>query len=71
MVTADGREKRADGNWGESMDSIHGLKGGANIMLGGKRHSLGMSFYEPTVVENVSNDTLRNDDIEQSVDDKA
>uniref|UniRef100_M8BRX0 Succinate-semialdehyde dehydrogenase, mitochondrial n=1 Tax=Aegilops tauschii TaxID=37682 RepID=M8BRX0_AEGTA len=25
---------------------------GANIMLGGKRHSLGMSFYEPTVVGN-------------------
>ncbi|KAM3228127.1 hypothetical protein ACQJBY_059688 [Aegilops geniculata] len=31
---------------------------GANIMLGGKRHSLGMSFYEPTVVGNVSNDML-------------
>ncbi|AQK60332.1 Succinate-semialdehyde dehydrogenase mitochondrial [Zea mays] len=27
-------------------------------MLGGKRHSLGMSFYEPTVVGNVSNDML-------------
>ncbi|GJM90337.1 hypothetical protein PR202_ga06606 [Eleusine coracana subsp. coracana] len=31
---------------------------GANIMLGGKRHSLGMTFYEPTVVGNVSNDML-------------
>ncbi|AQK68787.1 Succinate-semialdehyde dehydrogenase mitochondrial [Zea mays] len=31
---------------------------GANVMLGGKRHSLGMSFYEPTVVGNVSNDML-------------
>jgi succinate-semialdehyde dehydrogenase, mitochondrial len=27
-------------------------------MLGGRRHSLGMSFYEPTVVGNVSNDML-------------
>ncbi|KAK8461613.1 hypothetical protein SEVIR_1G068400v4 [Setaria viridis] len=31
---------------------------GANVMLGGKRHSLGMTFYEPTVVGNVSNDML-------------
>ncbi|KAG8069932.1 hypothetical protein GUJ93_ZPchr0006g44410 [Zizania palustris] len=31
---------------------------GAHIMLGGKRHSLGMTFYEPTVVGNVSNDML-------------
>uniref|UniRef100_A0ACD5Z6X7 Uncharacterized protein n=1 Tax=Avena sativa TaxID=4498 RepID=A0ACD5Z6X7_AVESA len=31
---------------------------GANIMLGGKRHSLGMTFYEPTVVGNVSSDML-------------
>ncbi|PWZ28122.1 Succinate-semialdehyde dehydrogenase, mitochondrial [Zea mays] len=34
------------------------LPKGANVMLGGKRHSLGMSFYEPTVVGNVSNDML-------------
>ncbi|CAN6243235.1 unnamed protein product [Urochloa humidicola] len=31
---------------------------GANVMIGGKRHSLGMTFYEPTVVGNVSNDML-------------
>ncbi|XP_062223951.1 succinate-semialdehyde dehydrogenase, mitochondrial-like [Phragmites australis] len=31
---------------------------GANIMLGGKRHSLGMTFYEPTAVGNVSDDML-------------
>ncbi|KAE9590504.1 hypothetical protein Lal_00023337 [Lupinus albus] len=31
---------------------------GAKIVLGGKRHSLGLSFYEPTVVRDVSNDML-------------
>ncbi|KAF1866909.1 hypothetical protein Lal_00018295 [Lupinus albus] len=29
---------------------------GAKIILGGKRHSLGLTFYEPTVVSDVSND---------------
>ncbi|KAG0492552.1 hypothetical protein HPP92_005950, partial [Vanilla planifolia] len=27
---------------------------GANIVLGGKRHSLGMTFYEPTVIGNLT-----------------
>ncbi|KAJ0975933.1 hypothetical protein J5N97_017898 [Dioscorea zingiberensis] len=31
---------------------------GANVMLGGKRHSLGMTFYEPTVLTNVNNEML-------------
>ncbi|KAK8950823.1 hypothetical protein KSP39_PZI003133 [Platanthera zijinensis] len=31
---------------------------GANVMLGGKRHSLGMTFYEPTVIGNVNNEML-------------
>jgi succinate-semialdehyde dehydrogenase len=31
---------------------------GANVILGGKRHSLGMTFYEPTVVSNVNRDML-------------
>ncbi|KAH7654580.1 Succinate semialdehyde dehydrogenase protein [Dioscorea alata] len=31
---------------------------GANVILGGKRHSLGMTFYEPTVVSNVNNEML-------------
>ncbi|KAG0494613.1 hypothetical protein HPP92_005607 [Vanilla planifolia] len=31
---------------------------GANIVLGGKRHSLGMTFYEPTVIGNVTNEML-------------
>ncbi|CAM0946574.1 unnamed protein product [Alopecurus aequalis] len=31
---------------------------GANILVGGKRHSHGMTFYEPTVVGNVSSDML-------------
>ncbi|XP_072966480.1 succinate-semialdehyde dehydrogenase, mitochondrial [Typha angustifolia] len=31
---------------------------GANIILGGKRHSLGMTFYEPTVLGNVNNEML-------------
>ncbi|OIW11700.1 hypothetical protein TanjilG_12219 [Lupinus angustifolius] len=29
---------------------------GAKIILGGKRHSLGLTFYEPTVVSDVSNE---------------
>ncbi|XP_022735710.1 succinate-semialdehyde dehydrogenase, mitochondrial [Durio zibethinus] len=31
---------------------------GAKIILGGKRHSLGMTFYEPTVVTDVRSDML-------------
>ncbi|KAK1278640.1 hypothetical protein QJS04_geneDACA021336 [Acorus gramineus] len=31
---------------------------GAQILLGGKRHSLGMTFYEPTVLSNVNNEML-------------
>lgn len=31
---------------------------GASILLGGKRHSLGMTFYEPTVISDVKNDML-------------
>ncbi|XP_038690804.1 succinate-semialdehyde dehydrogenase, mitochondrial-like [Tripterygium wilfordii] len=31
---------------------------GAKILLGGKRHSLGMTFYEPTVISDVESDML-------------
>ncbi|RRT36760.1 hypothetical protein B296_00047749, partial [Ensete ventricosum] len=31
---------------------------GADVVIGGKRHSLGMTFYEPTVLGNVSKDML-------------
>ncbi|KAG1326380.1 succinate-semialdehyde dehydrogenase, mitochondrial [Cocos nucifera] len=31
---------------------------GANVILGGKRHSLGMTFYEPTVLGNVNDEML-------------
>ncbi|XP_047315333.1 succinate-semialdehyde dehydrogenase, mitochondrial [Impatiens glandulifera] len=31
---------------------------GAKILVGGKRHSLGMTFYEPTVVTDVKNEML-------------
>ncbi|KAK1282582.1 hypothetical protein QJS10_CPB22g00286 [Acorus calamus] len=31
---------------------------GAQILLGGKRHSLGMTFYEPTVLSDVNNEML-------------
>ncbi|TXG71381.1 hypothetical protein EZV62_006316 [Acer yangbiense] len=31
---------------------------GAKVLLGGKRHSLGMTFYEPTVIGDVKNDML-------------
>ncbi|KAJ6802102.1 putative succinate-semialdehyde dehydrogenase, mitochondrial [Iris pallida] len=31
---------------------------GANVMLGGRRHSLGMTYYEPTVLSNVKSDML-------------
>jgi hypothetical protein len=31
---------------------------GANVILGGKRHSLGMTFYEHTVVSNANRDML-------------
>ncbi|KMZ73718.1 Succinate-semialdehyde dehydrogenase, mitochondrial [Zostera marina] len=34
------------------------LSKGAKVMLGGKRHNLGMTFYEPTVLCNVDNDML-------------
>lgn len=29
---------------------------GAKVLLGGKRHSLGMTFYEPTVIGDVKNE---------------
>lgn len=31
---------------------------GAKVLLGGKRHSLGMTFYEPTVITDVKNEML-------------
>ncbi|GLT91476.1 hypothetical protein SLE2022_093620 [Rubroshorea leprosula] len=31
---------------------------GAKVLLGGKRHSLGLTFYEPTVVTDVKNEML-------------
>ncbi|CAK7326038.1 unnamed protein product [Dovyalis caffra] len=31
---------------------------GAKVLLGGKRHSLGMTFYEPTVISNVTETML-------------
>ncbi|KAH7557875.1 hypothetical protein JRO89_XS11G0232100 [Xanthoceras sorbifolium] len=31
---------------------------GAKVLLGGKRHSLGMTFYEPTVIGDVKSDML-------------
>ncbi|KAK2972063.1 hypothetical protein RJ640_005083 [Escallonia rubra] len=31
---------------------------GAKVLLGGKRHSLGMTFYEPTVISDVKNEML-------------
>ncbi|KAK8966314.1 hypothetical protein KSP40_PGU021774 [Platanthera guangdongensis] len=31
---------------------------GATVVLGGKRHSLGMTFYEPTIISNVNNEML-------------
>lgn len=31
---------------------------GAKVILGGRRHSLGMTFYEPTVIGDVNNDML-------------
>ena len=34
------------------------LKGGAKIVTGGKRHSLGGTFFEPTVLSNVRADAL-------------
>ncbi|GJS49093.1 succinate-semialdehyde dehydrogenase, mitochondrial [Tanacetum coccineum] len=31
---------------------------GAKVLLGGKRHSLGFSFYEPTIITDVNNEML-------------
>lgn len=31
---------------------------GAKVVLGAKRHSLGMTFYEPTVLSDVKSDML-------------
>jgi succinate-semialdehyde dehydrogenase len=31
---------------------------GAKIIIGGKRHSLGMTFYEPTVIRDVSDNMI-------------
>lgn len=31
---------------------------GAKVLLGGKRHKLGMTFYEPTVIGDVGGDML-------------
>ncbi|RXG60881.1 Succinate-semialdehyde dehydrogenase, mitochondrial [Armadillidium vulgare] len=40
------------------VDSIvkESVKAGANLVMGGKRHSLGGLFYEPTILENCSPD---------------
>ncbi|OVA15220.1 Aldehyde dehydrogenase domain [Macleaya cordata] len=40
-----------------SKSQLYSLKG-AKILLGGKRHSLGMTFYEPTVLSDVNSDML-------------
>ena len=47
----------------EAVDKIEkhiadAVKGGAKIITGGKRHALGGSFFEPTVLANVSPDAL-------------
>jgi len=34
------------------------LMKGAKILLGGRRHSLGRTFYEPTVMGDVKSDML-------------
>jgi succinate-semialdehyde dehydrogenase/glutarate-semialdehyde dehydrogenase len=34
------------------------VKKGAKVVVGGKRHSLGGSFYEPTVLANVTTDMM-------------
>lgn len=34
------------------------VKGGARIVIGGKRHALGGTFFEPTVLSNVKSDAL-------------
>lgn len=39
-----------------SDDSIHFYLKGAKVILGGKRHSLGSTFYEPTIVSDVNNE---------------
>lgn len=31
---------------------------GADVLVGGRRHSLGRTFYEPTVLGNVNNEML-------------
>lgn len=31
---------------------------GAKILLGGKKHSLGMTFYEPTVIRDVTSNMI-------------
>ena len=31
---------------------------GAKVILGGKRHSLGTTFYEPTVISDANNEML-------------
>ncbi|CAI0440498.1 unnamed protein product [Linum tenue] len=34
------------------------IEKGADVLLGGKRHSLGRTFYEPTVLGNISSDMI-------------
>jgi succinate-semialdehyde dehydrogenase / glutarate-semialdehyde dehydrogenase len=34
------------------------VKGGAKVVIGGKRHSLGRTFFEPTVLSDVKSDAL-------------
>src|SRR5512135_786838 len=34
------------------------VKGGAKVVIGGKRHALGRTFFEPTVLANVKSDAL-------------
>ncbi|MFQ6621576.1 hypothetical protein Gotur_002822, partial [Gossypium turneri] len=38
--------------------SDHYFLKGAKVLLGGKRHSLGMTFYEPTIVTDVKSEML-------------
>ncbi|KAK3042667.1 hypothetical protein RJ639_000919 [Escallonia herrerae] len=52
--------KVGDG-YGEGVEQVESLiqdavSKGAKVLLGGKRHSLGMTFYEPTVISDVKNE---------------
>ncbi|XP_021901414.1 succinate-semialdehyde dehydrogenase, mitochondrial [Carica papaya] len=47
-------------NYGLQVESFveDAMSKGAKILLGGKRHSLGMTFYEPTVIGDAKNEML-------------